>query len=83
MSGTRVTTTSVAVRGAEQQPEEQDAEDHREREPVALVLHQRRRGDVGKRHDRADREVDAAGDDDDRLGTAAKATGRTPMARPG
>ena len=40
----------------------------RRREPLALVLHQDGRRDAGEGHDRADRQVDAAGDDDDRLG---------------
>ena len=68
MSGTRVRTTRRAVDRAEDEAEQQDAEDDDDAELLALVLHERRRDDAGQRHHRADRQVDAARDHDDRLG---------------
>ena len=68
MSGTLVTTTSAPLIDAQDQPQHEDADDDRDAERVGLVLHQDRRGHAGERHHRADRQVDAAGDDDDRLG---------------
>ena len=48
--------------------EDQDAEDDGDAERLGLVLHEDGGGHARERHHRADRQVDAAGDDDDRLG---------------
>ncbi len=68
MSGTLVVTTSTPLTAPSDQPEQQRADHDDDRELFALALHQRRGHDARERHHRTDRQVDAAGDDDHRLG---------------
>ena len=76
MSGTRVTHDQRAVDGAEHEAEEQHERDGEDGELLARALHQDRGGDAGERHHRGDREVDAAGDDHDRLGRRREGEGQ-------
>ena len=60
---------------------QQDQHDDADAASVADLLHQHGRGDARERHHRADREVDPAGDDDDRLRDGREApSGSAPLA---
>ena len=62
-------TISAAVDRAEQRgPAARTTDDERSRTLALAPFIMRGRDDAGQRHHRADRQVDAAGDDDDRLG---------------
>ena len=68
MSGHAGDDDQAAVDGAEHEAQEEDADDDGDAELLGLALHQRGRDDARQGHHRADREVDPARDDDDRLG---------------
>ena len=82
MSGTRVSTMSAPLMAPMSRPSEQNADGDDDAELVALALHQRCRDDVGQGHHRADRQVDSARDDDDRLGNGGQRERQHVMASP-
>ena len=58
--------------------QQEDADDDDDRELLGLALHQGRRDDAGEGHHRADRQVDPARDDDDRLSDGGEGQGQGP-----
>ena len=64
-----------AVEGSEEGALDEDEGHDEEGEFGAGAVHEARGGDAGQRHHRGDREVDAAGDDDDGLGGGGEGVG--------
>ena len=81
MSGTR-DDDQGAVDGPEAQTQQEHAQRHDDADLLGLVLHEHGRDHAGEGHHRADREVDPAGDDDDRLGDGGERQRQDGMPRP-